>query len=385
MACPRLLPLAVFAMLLASALPAGAQQYIGVAGQVDIHGGQPGQTYHGSLSVQNQYSSPLTFKVTMNGTVGGWTVSDPPGPFTVPAKSAQKVLLAITPPDGTGPGRKAGGITFTTVESQGTLTASGATIRQSVTVILRVEMGGEARPDIVWLNASAEDAVVGEPLLAYVGARNDGNVRTVAKVHATATPLAGGDVAAQADGQVDIEPGQAGVARIDLGSKLPVGQYLVKVESTDPPGFNAALDAKVRAVGSSAADGRLLSILGNPRVPTGDPTTLVGWFQNTGKVPIGSARLFAQVLQGETVVAQLSSDAMAVPAHSSVNLTVIWTPGAAGLYTLVGHVEYEGYRTPDVEGRIEAIGQGTIPWPVIVGAAFILAALLAYLWVRRKK
>lgn len=379
--------MAVLALLAVSApgIPAQGQVPIGVSpGTVAVEDAQPGQTYHDSVSVQNQHTNPITFSIERNGTVGGWLTTDPAGSFTVPAKSAQRVQLTFLVPTGTGPGNRTGELRFTTQPSNGP-TGSGVSVAQRLTVLLRVGVGGNAHPHIVWLNATTEDVRVGEPLKAYATASNDGNVRTTAKAHAWVTTLVGSDRLAEADGSAQPEPGASATATFDLGSSLPVGQYLVHIESTDPAGFNATLDVKVLAEGASAADGRLLSILNNPRVPTGDPTTLTGWFQNTGKVPIASARLFAQVLRGDTVVAQLSSDAQGVPARSSANLTVIWTPGSAGVYTIVGHVEYEGYRTPDVEGRIEAIGQGAIPWPIVVGVALAMAALLVYLWVRRRK
>ncbi|HEX2065226.1 MAG TPA: hypothetical protein VHI93_00285 [Candidatus Thermoplasmatota archaeon] len=376
----------LLALLLLTLGPAAAQpESIGVSpGRVEVQDAQPGQSYHASVTVQNQYGTPTTFTVERNGTVGGWTATDPVGPFIVPARSAQQVRLAITPPSGTGPGERTGELRFTT-QPRGSPDGSGASIASRVAVVLRVAVGGEARPHVTWLGAGADDVREGEALRVRVEARNDGNVRTVARAHASVAALAGGPVLAEADGQAEPEPGQVATVVVDVGDRLPAGQYLVRVASAEPPGFNATLDVKVIAAGASAADGRLRAILNAPRVPVGEPMAFEGWFENTGKVPIAGARLFATVLRDGQVVAQLSGGSEAVPAGASVNLTVVWAPAAPGLHTLVGHVEYDGYRTPEVEGRVEVAAPGGVPgWLLVGGGIALLAGVGAWAWGRRR-
>ncbi|MEK6976556.1 MAG: hypothetical protein AABY18_09470 [Candidatus Thermoplasmatota archaeon] len=375
---------AALALLLigAAAIVASAQssESLGLApGRITIADAQPGQTYRATVTLQNQYDSPTPFTVERNGTVGAWTTVDPGPQFTVPARTSQTVALAIAIPQDTGPGNKTGQISF--------LADVRGSTRQGVGVLLEVSVGGEGRVKVTWQAATAEDAQVGHALFANVTARNDGNVRTRAQAHASVSAFGGGPALAQGNGSVELDPGQTGDAVISLGSTLPVGQYLVRVTSTDPAGFEVDLDVKV-TVSGDAPDGRLRAIVNPIRVPAGKPVTVNAWFENTGRSDIGSARLSAQVLRDGKVEATLGSDGLAVVAGAHANLTAIWTPAREGNYRIVGHVEYDGFRTPDSEGRIEVGPGGFNQFWLVVGmlaVALVAGVVVIALIVRGRR
>lgn len=372
---------AVLAVLCAAAVLAGAQGggSLGVApGQVTLPDAQPGETSHATIKLQNQYDTASAFTVERNGTAGQWTVPDSGASFTVAARTTKTIVLAITPPEDAGPGNHTGQVTF--------YRQASSTTREGVGVLLLVHVGGEERRLISWVGATVEDVQVGRSLLANVTARNDGNVRTTAQAHADVTPLAGGAVVAQGDGSLVLDPGQTGDVVIVLGSSLPIGQYLVRITSTDPVGFDETLDAKVTADGV-APDGVLRAITNPIRVPAGKPVTISAWFESTGDVPVASARFSGQVLKGDEVVASLGSDGIPVASHAHANLTAVWTPASGGAYRIVGHVEYDGFRTPDSEGRIEVGAASGISWLLvgIVVALFVVAAGLIVLVLRQRR
>lgn len=377
---PHVAALAVAVLCVAAAL-ASAQGggSLGISpGQVTLPDAQPGETSHVTVRLQNQYSTASTFTVERNGTAGQWTVVDAGDSFTMAAGTTKTIGLAITPPEGAGPGNHTGQVTF--------YRQASSTTREGVGVLLVVHVGGEERRAITWVGATADDVQVGRSLLANLTARNDGNVRTTAQAHAEVTPFGGGAVLAQGNGSIVLDPGQTGDVVIVLGADLPIGQYLVRVTSTDPAGFDETLDAKVTAEGV-APDGRLRAITNPLRVPAGKPLTVAAWFESTGDVPIANARFSGQVLKGDEVVASLGSDGVAIAAHAHANLTAVWTPASGGAYRIVGHVEYDGFRTPDVEGRVEVGPASTASWLLvgIVAALFLVAVVLVVLVLRQRR
>lgn len=377
MARPHVAALAIAALCAVSVL-ANAQS-LGVApGQVTLPDAQPGVTAHATVRLQNQYDTASAFTVERSGTAGQWTLVDAGDSFTVAPRTTKTIGLAITPPEDAGPGNHTGQVTF--------YRQASSTTREGVGVLLSVHVGGEERRSVAWVGATVDDVQVGRSLLANLTARNDGNVRTTAQAHAEVTPLAGGGIVAQGNGSLDLDPGQAGDVVIVLGSGLPVGQYLVRVTSTDPAGFDETLDVKVTAQGV-APDGVLRAISNPIRVPAGRPVTISAWFESTGDVPVASARFSAQVLKDGEVVATLGSDGVAVPAHAHANLTAVWTPASGGAYRIVGHVAYDGFRTLDSEGRIEVGPASGTSWLLvgIVVALFIAAVVLVILVLRQRQ
>jgi hypothetical protein len=373
-------------MLLATMAVAQGNEAIGVSpGTITVADAQPGETYHTTVSLQNQFDTASPFSASANGTAGSWTVLDSGATFQMAARSSKAIDVAITPPDGTGPGNVTGQVTFC---REGTAAPSGSGVgtRRCVGVVLHVNVGGDVHRLVTWLGATAEDVQVGRSLSANVTARNDGNARDLAEARAEVTPFAGGAVLAQGNGSLELDPGQTGDVVIALGSSLPIGQYLVKVTSTDPVGFETTLDVKVTAEGV-APDGRLRGILHTVRVPAGKPLTLQAWFENTGDVPVASARFLGQVLQGDGVVAQIGSDPVAVPAHGHANITTVWTPAEGGVYRVVGHVEYDGYRTPDSESLVEVGPASGTSWLLvgIVVALFVAAVVLLVIVLRKRR
>lgn len=377
MARPHVAALAIAALCAVSVL-ANAQS-LGVApGQVTLPDAQPGVTAHATVRLQNQYDTASAFTVERSGTAGQWTLVDAGDSFTVAPRTTKTIGLAITPPEDAGPGNHTGQVTF--------YRQASSTTREGVGVLLSVHVGGEERRSVAWVGATVDDVQVGRSLLANLTARNDGNVRTTAQAHAEVTPLAGGGIVAQGNGSLDLDPGQAGDVVIVLGSGLPVGQYLVRVTSTDPAGFDETLDVKVTAQ-DVAPDGVLRAISNPIRVPAGRPVTISAWFESTGDVPVASARFSAQVLKDGEVVATLGSDGVAVPAHAHANLTAVWTPASGGAYRIVGHVAYDGFRTLDSEGRIEVGPASGTSWLLvgIVVALFIAAVVLVILVLRQRQ
>ena len=370
---PQALLALLAAALLAPALADAQGPAIGVSpGEVVLPDAQAGQTVVRAVTVQNRFAEPTTFTVTTNGTAGGWTTVTPAGPVTVPANTNQRFELAIAVPDGTGPGTRTGQVTFTT-EAKEPASGSGSSVQRAVGVLLNVTVGGEARRTIAWVEATAPDVPVGTTLLVHALARNDGNVRSPATARATVTPFPSGDeVLAQGEGTVELDAGARGNATIALGAGLPIGQYWVHVQSVDPPGFNATLDVKVTAAGG-APDGRLRAITNPIRVGTGKPVTFAAWFESTGGPDVAAARFVGEVRRDGEVVASLGSAARAVPSGTHANLTAVWTPASAGAYTVVGHVEYDGFRTPESEGRIEV----SVPGPDLLWLVWVLIALVA--------
>jgi hypothetical protein len=381
-------PVAVAAALVAlcaAAAFAGAQgdPSLGVSpGEIALPDAQPGQTTHVAGSIQNQGSSDAaTFTVKRPpqfGPASGWVAVDAGETFVVPARTRMPLDFAITPPEAVGPGHHLGQLNLCHMSS--------STVETCYGIHLNVTVGGEQRRQVTWVGATVDDVQVGHSLLANLTARNDGNVRATAQAHADVTPFGGGSVVAQGNGSLVLDPGQSGDVVIVLGAGLPIGQYLVRVTSTDPAGFDETLDAKVTAEGV-APDGWLRAITVPVRVPAGKPVTIAAWFESTGDVPVASARFSAQVLKDGSVVAQLGSEPVAVPAHAHANLTTVWTPASAGSYRIVGHVEYDGFRTTDSEGVVEVGRASGVSWLLvgIVALLFVAAVVLAVLVLRQRR
>lgn len=368
--------------------PAGAQSAIGVSpGELVFTQAQPGQSYHGVVHLQNQFSGPSTFSIELTGETGAWSKTDPAGTITVPAKSVADVQITMLVPAGTGPGNRTGFVRFVlqnTDDPQG----AGGTVHPAVAVHLDAQVGGQANVRITWLTAKVPDSQQGNLMLATWPARNDGNVRATAKAHATVTRPGATEVLAQGDGAADVEPGAIGNVSLQLGSTLAIGQYTVHFVSVAPnANATATVNTKVVAVGTQAPDGFLHAISNPVRVQAGTPVTFTAWFENTGETPIASARVVAQVTLDGVVQATLASGSVALPAHTATNLTFVWTPAKAGKYHIVGHAEYDAYKTPDTESLLE-VNVASGPWILIflvLGALGLLAVLLIALRRRRAR
>ena len=206
---------------------------------------------------------------------------------------------------------------------------------------------------------------------------------------ATVTAQGGNTTLASASGKGSGDAGATFEVDVPFTTALPVGQYTMHFASTAPPGFSKDVDFSVAPPGLHPPHGTLLGLLHAPYAPTGDPARIDGSFRNDGTTLIASARLTVEVRQGDRLLANLESDALAVPRGAQVNLTVYWTPPAAGSYTLHGQVVYDGYLSHTADSILNAAGSPVVArgglwwlWLLLIVAVI---AFIAWLRSRRKK
>lgn len=383
------IPWVCLLLLLATGLPpAGGQAaaYGVTPATLVVEDAIAGQSYERTVTLQNQLDSPSTITVEVQGESGAWVTADPGSGFTVPARTNRDVRLVITVPATRGPGMAEGVVAFTTEPKS---SGSGSAVRLSAAVRLNVSVGGEAVVDFAWGPVRAPNANTAKPPEGFAQVTNTGNVEATARVRAVVTKGDSPDAIAQADGELKLLPGASGEVPIPFANPLEVGAYWMRFAAQDGSGHTDQAQFQVTEPGAPV--GSLLALVHEAR-PTEDlPVRIDGRFLNEGSVDIQSARLKAEVWQGNELRAALESDALAVAAGKTANLTVYWTPPEAGTYTIKGHVVYDGYLTPEnvspvnVQGASGlALGAGYWLWLLV--AAFLLALLiLVLLFVRRRR
>src|SRR5688572_24458063 len=216
--------LAVGAVWLLAPTAAQGDESLGLSpGRYDVPTAQPGEAYVRELHLQNQFDDASDIEVTFQGEAGEWASTDPGGAFTVPPRSSRTVTLTVQVPGDAGPGSHQGQVTFTT-ESKEQPDGSGAAIRHGVGLLLNVTVGGEPVVRLEWLSARVEDAEQGQPVLAYVLVRNDGNVRAQPEAEGQVLPFdADEPVLSQGSGASALRPGEQGEVEVVFPAGLEVG------------------------------------------------------------------------------------------------------------------------------------------------------------------
>src|SRR5689334_18958986 len=182
-------------VLLVPLLPLAAQgqsgEALGVApDRITILGAQGGETYVRIVSLQHQYDTAGTIRVEVDGPESAWLRTDPASPFTMPARTNRAVAATFSIPPNATPGVHNSTLRFVR-EATGTPSGSGASVEVSAGIHLSITVGGEPVVRLAYLSARVEDAAQGEPVRAFVLARNDGNVRATANVAGQVLPFAG--------------------------------------------------------------------------------------------------------------------------------------------------------------------------------------------------
>jgi hypothetical protein len=365
---------------------AGQVESWGVApGVVEVDGAQPGQAYLAKVQLQNQFDSEAHVTVERSGEAGGWTTLDAPSSFTLAARSSRDVTLTIAVPAAQGPSRVNGQVTFFR-EPDAMPSGSGASTRRGAGVLLHIDVGGTAVERLTWSLPRAEDAAEGADVHAFATARNEGNVRTTARLLGEVLPFEGSEVLGNGTGTLSVRPGEQGEVQVTFKAGLAVGQYRVHLHAD---GLDATLPFKVIPPGTLPPDGTLKAILHPARATAGQPVRIDAWFQNTGTQPIRGAAFKGEARKGDTLLAPLQSDALAVAPGQSVNLTVYWTPPAAGTYTLVGAVLYDGFLTPESQSLLNVEPAGAAQslgwWWLALLALLILLAVWVWRRIRKKQ
>lgn len=381
---------ALAAMLLASLAPVATAQSgeaLGVApDRVAILDAQAGETYVRGVTLQHQFDSQGTIRVEVDGPESAWVTTDPASPFTMPARTNRAIAVTVAIPGNASPGGHNTTLRFVR-EAQQQPSGTGNAVEVSAGVHLDLTVGGDAVERVTYLDARVEDAAQGDPVHAFVRARNDGNVRSTAQASGQVLPFgADSPILANATGSLVLLPGEEGEVPLAFTAALEPAQYRARLAAQ---GFNATLPFKVAARGQVAPDGVLRAITHVPRATAGHPLDVALWFQNTGNVSIASAVAHVEVRRGGPdgeVLTRLESDASALEAGGNANLTVTWSPPETGTYTLVGHVTYDGYETlPDVDRLTAAPGGAPFPWWFVILVAIAASAVLAsWAWRKRK-
>ncbi|MEA3136382.1 MAG: hypothetical protein QOC71_663 [Thermoplasmata archaeon] len=375
-----------FAIVLCASIAVGqgSGEGLGVSPPtLDLDDAQAGETYLRTVQVQNPTDTPSGIGIQRSGDVAAWTTSDPPSNFTIPAHGVRDVALTIAVPGNAGLGRHSGQLTFI-ADPKAAPSGSGSTFRPAVGLLLNATIGGQPDERLTWLSARVEDAVQGDPVHAFVLARNDGNVRTTAEASGRVLPFTGGDtVLSEASGSRLLLPGEESEVPLTFAAGLAVGQYRANLVGG---GVDETLPFKVTALGAVAPDGELRAIFAPARSPAGRPLRMDAWFQNTGDTAIASATFHGEVRRGDELLATLESESLVVPPGGSVNLTVYWTPPSAGTFLASGHVTYDGYQTLPKETPLNvtpAAGVAASWWWLLLVLVVVLA-LVAIVLAWRK-
>ncbi|MEA3203718.1 MAG: hypothetical protein QOI63_1397 [Thermoplasmata archaeon] len=356
---------------------------------VQVPDAQPAQSYQRTLSVQNPCTYGRTVTVQFEGAAGGWATSNPGSGFALPPQSTQNVRLTLAVPAGTGPGERQGLVRFV-AEATDAPGGSGASVRVAVAVPLNVTVGGDPIVALAWMGARTNDTDTQTPPVGVAELRNEGNVRSAGTMAATVSAFGDNATIFSAMGTGSADPGASAEVQVAFHDTLPVGQYTMHFSSQEPPGFRAAVDFNVAPPGLHPPHGTLLALLHAAYAATGDVARIDGRFSNDGSVRIQSAVLKAEVRQGDRLLAALQSDALAVPPGTQVNLTVYWTPPAAGSYTVVGHVVYDGYLSHTTESILNVAGSpvlaGGFPWWLWLALAAAIGVIVGgYAWWHRRR
>ena len=376
----------LLALVLAAA-PGGSQgdgEGLGVSPpRIDLADAQAGETYLRTVQVQNPTDTPSGIGIQRSGVVADWTTSDPPGNFTIPAQGVRNVALTIRVPAGAALGSQSGQLTFIADPTEPP-SGSGSTFRPAVGLLLNATVGGEAVTRITWISARVEDAVRGDPVHAFVLARNDGNVRATAEAQGEVLPFAADSpLLDEADGSLVLFAGETAEVPVTFDASLDIGQYRARLRAG---GLDETLPFKVTAPGLTAPDGELRAIVVPARSPADRPVRMEAWFHNTGNTTIASATFHGEVSHDGDLLATVESESLVVPPGGSVNLTAYWTPPRAGVYLVSGHVTYDGYQTLQKESVLNVTPAGVADvdswwWLLLL---VLLLAILAVLWAWRK-
>jgi hypothetical protein len=347
---------------------------------------QAGETYIRSVALQHQFDSQGTIRVEVDGPESAWVTTDPASPFTMPARTNRAIAVTLAIPGNASPGGHNTTLRFVR-EAQQQPSGTGNAVEVSAGIHLDLTVGGEPVERIAYLDARVEDAAQGDPVHAFVRARNDGNVRSTAQASGQVLPFeAGAPVLANATGSLVLLPGEEAEVPLVFTAALEPAQYRAFLEAQ---GFNATLPFKVAPRGQVAPDGVLRAITHAPRAPAGRPLDVALWFQNTGDVAIASAVAHVEVHrggEGGEVLTRLESAPAGLAAGEHANLTVTWSPPDPGTYTLVGRVTYDGYETLPNTDLLTAIRGGSpFPWWfVILVAVAALAVLVSWAWRKHR-
>jgi len=362
----------------------------------DVPSAQPGQSYVGDVQVQSTYQDAKTVQVNTSGAAAPWVTTDPAGSFTVDGCSGgtvhvRHVQVTVEVPVAAGPGSRLAYVAFTTDVGTG---ASGSPVRAGAALTVNVTVGGTAVVRLEWSGGSAADTDSEHVPTGGATASNTGNVATTATLSADVVRQGATTPLANATASLRVDPGDSVPVNVTFDRPLPEGQYTMRfhADGNGPP-FSAGAAFKVTAPGTLAPAGVLLVLDHAPYGTVGLPLRIDARFRNTGTLAIRAAQLKAEVHRADgTLLAPLASDALAVPTGASVNLTVYWTPPAAGTYTLTGHVLYDGYTTPDQPGplnvRPAASGAAgfAVPWWLwLLLAVLVVGGLVAWLSTRRRQ
>jgi hypothetical protein len=384
-ATAALLPL--LALLLVPALPAQSGEALGVApDRVTVEDAQAGETYVRGVSLQHQYDSEGTIRVQVDGPESAWVTTDPASPFTMPPRTNRAVAVTIAIPGNALPGAHNTTLRFIRGASEQP-SGTGAAVEVSAGIHLDLLVGGEPVENLTYLSARVEDAAQGDPVHAFVTARNDGNVRATAQASGQVLPFeADAPVLANATGSIVLLPGEEGEVPVSFAAALEVGQYRANLTAG---AFAATLPFKVTPQGHPAPDGTLRAITHIPRATAHQPVALLAWFENSGAVAIDSAAAHVEVHRGGAggpLLAELDSAPAALQPGQHANLTMTWTPPKEGTYTLVGRVAYDGFTTLPNENLLNVVpAEVPFPWWFVVLVAIALVAVLVAWWWRRRR
>lgn len=384
---------ATAALAVPSAVSAAQQpstESLGVTpAEVTLPDSQRGETYVRQVSIQNEFDTPTHVTLELGGETGGWATTSPAHSLTVAAREHVDVQVRVEVPSDAANGAHAGFLRVV-ADAKQQPDGSGFALRYAVAVPLNVTVGGEQVVRMRWDSVHAENVETGTPPALVASAVNEGNVRTVARVRADVLPFSSDTVLASAEGAVEVLPGERAQLRVAFDAPLPEGQYRVRVHAEPDGGAEARIVAfKVLPPGSLSKDGFLRYIEHEPRVQPGQPVKLSAVFENTGKAPIGRAKLLAEVYVDGVLVAVVESDPRVVGVGERVNLTAFYTPATGGVHRIVGHVSYDGFDAMPTESLIAveaapaATGSPSLA-PLALGAAGAAAALLAHQLVRRR-
>jgi hypothetical protein len=381
----RLAPLALAAVL-AAALPVPAQpgEALGVApGRVAVAGAQPGEAYVRTVALQHQFDSAGTIRVEVDGAEAAWVTTDPPSPFTMPARTNRAVTVTVAVPGAAPAGDHNTTLRFVR-QSADLPVGSGASVQVSAGIHLAFSVGGEPAERISYGGGRVEDAAPGEPVRAFVRARNEGNVRATAHASGQVLPFADGAPAlAAADGSLVLLPGEEGEVPLSFAAALEPGQYRARLVAG---GVDTTLPFKVTPAGEAAPDGTLRAIVHVARASAGRPVDIHLWFENTGASGIEAAVARVEVRRGGAALATLESGAVALLPGQHANLTVSWTPPAAGTYDLMGRVTYDGYETPANANLLNAgPPEAPVPWWWLLAPAGAATAAVGGAWAWRRR
>lgn len=382
----------VTAVALAAFPASGQQENFGVTpGTITLPDAQVGQSYLRTVTVQNQLDSASTITVEAQGEFGSWLTTDPASGFRIAARTNKAVVVTVAVPPTAGPGQHATIVTFTT-EPKGTVTGSGQQVRLSAGATFNITVGGEPIRHITWGEARVADAQADEPVIARVVARNEGNVFDEAIVTGTIIPFeADTPILSEATGHKGLRPGESGEVEVTFPPGLEVGQYRAKLRSTQIDALDVTLAFKVVVPGSIVPSGTFRGINHEPFGFTGEPIRLDAWFHNDGTVRVVAAKFKAEVRQDGRLLAPLESDALTVPSGAHANLTVYWTPPAAGTYVVNGTILYDGYFTlpgqsiVNVKDKAGAGGGGGVPWVWLMLLLLLILVIMVVIFRPRRK